>query len=136
MADSDFHHLISTALCLSLVLLILLSLKKMMDLTSFVIHLYKLADTFNPGAWLWFVTSVALPYPVACYVPERIGSCKYCFRGYSVHLSISARMFRCLRFTAIITFGRARLATWWCWFHLPRQDFHLQDGYDFLSHPG
>jgi len=73
MVDSDFHYLISAASCVALVLLILLSLKKTMDLTSSVTHLYRLANAYNPGTWLWFVASLALPYPIACHVPERVG---------------------------------------------------------------
>ncbi|HHI9487244.1 TPA: hypothetical protein ACP9FK_003888, partial [Legionella anisa] len=62
-----------------------------MDLTSFDIHLYKLAHAYNPGPWSWFVTSIILPCPVACHVPKRVGSLRpVIFQGYSVHLSIWA----------------------------------------------
>ena len=44
---------------------------------------------------------------------------------------IPARMFRCLRLVPSVTSGDPRLATWWGWLPLPRQDFHLQDQCDF-----
>ena len=81
MTDSDFHYIILVASRFSLVLSILLSLKEAMDLTSSVTHLYKLADAYNPGIWLWFVTSLSLPHPVACHVRKRVGSCKYTISG-------------------------------------------------------
>ena len=52
-----------------------------MDLTSSDIHLYKLADAFDPGTWLWLVTSLTSPYPIAYHVPERVGSYHYSFSG-------------------------------------------------------
>ncbi|BAG39731.1 hypothetical protein OTT_1307 [Orientia tsutsugamushi str. Ikeda] len=35
------------------------------------------------------------------------------FQGYHVHHSVSALMFRCLRFTTVVTFSSTRLAIWW-----------------------
>ena len=60
---------------------ILPSLKELMDLTSFDIHLYKLADAYNPGIWTWLVSRFASPCPVACHVPKRVGLCDHIFSG-------------------------------------------------------
>jgi hypothetical protein len=48
---------------------------------KFHTHLYKLADASNPGTWQWFVTSLALPFPIAYHVPERVGSYNYTISG-------------------------------------------------------
>ena len=39
-----------------------------MDLTSFDIHLYKLAHAYNPGIWSWFVTRFFLT--MSCCLPR------------------------------------------------------------------
>lgn len=75
-----------------------------MDLTSSVIHLYKLADAYNPDTWLWFVASLTSPYPVACHIPECVGLCHYHFSGlqrspfgFGSNVSLSTLRFFCYR---------------------------------------
>ncbi len=45
------------------------------------------------------------------------------FRGYHVHLTVSARLFRCLRFVAVIASRHARLARRWSGFSFRRRIF-------------
>ncbi len=61
------------------------------------------------------------------------------FRGYHVHLTVSARLFRCLRFVAVIASRHARLARRWSGFSFRRRIFtckisQTSPGAPHLSH--
>ena len=98
--------------------------KSSMGFLGCVISLYKFANAFDPGDWC-FLDSPVLPPNIYCLLRRRTYRLsRHRFRGYCVHLAVSAQVFRCLRFASFVTYGDVRLARWWDWFSLPSWDFH------------
>src|SRR3989338_3059787 len=68
MAGSDFHYFISALLCSTLELLILLSMKEIMDLLGSVTDLAKLADACDSGGYFQMDLLVC-PFESCCLLP-------------------------------------------------------------------
>ncbi len=81
--------------------------------------------------FLWVLTRFTSRTLLLAAVQKASASTIIHFRSCHVHHSISALMFRCLRFVTFVTASNARLTTRWGWLPLSARDSHPQDKYSF-----